>query len=640
MAWFLVLMVAAWSAASPVSAQTGARNGEWPHWGGDAGATRFAPLDRLTAGNVDSLRVAWRWSARNFGPTPEAYYRATPIMVGGVLYTTAGTRRAVVAIDAARGETLWTWRMDEGRRGEAGPRVNSGRGVAYAVGANGQPRIYVVTPGFQLVALDARTGRQIETFGVGGVVDLRESLERWSGRPVDRVEADIGSSSPPVIAGGVVVVGAAHDAGLRPPSRNNVPGYVQAFDAESGAPRWVFRTIPRAGEFGYETWEAGSADYSGNAGVWPPFTVDEQLGLVYLPTEAATADYYGGHRLGDNLFSTSLVAVRLGTGERVWHQQIIRHDVWDWDNPAAPILVDLNVSGRPVKAVVQLTKQSFAYVFDRENGRPVWPFVEIPVPASDVPGERLATHQAVPTKPPAYDRQGFSRDDLVDFTPEIRARAEAAIANLRLGGLFAYASLQNAPDGTQGTLTLPGTEGGGNWPGGVVDPETGVLYVASQTEPAALALTPGRAGSDMSYVLGRLAAPRVDGIPIVKPPWGRITAIDLTRGELLWQVANADTPPQIRDHPLLAGVDLPRTGWNTVAGLLVTRNLLFAGEGNGGTEAFRAHDKRTGEILWEMDLPATQTGMPMAYELAGRPYIVVAVGRGGTPGELVALTLP
>ena len=275
-----------------------------------------------------------------------------------------------------------------------------------------------------------------------------------------------------MVAGGMVVVGAAHVASLRPSSRSNVPGYIQAFDAETGEPRWVFRTIPKEGEFGYETWEDGSAEYTGNAGVWQPFTVDEERGIVYLPTEAATSDHYGGHRLGDNLFSTSLVAVDLQTGSRVWHHQIIRHDIWDWDNPTAPILVDIEVDGETVPAVVQLTKQSFAYVFNRETGEPIWPFEEYEVAPSEMPGERVASPQLIPTRPPAYDRQGFTPDDLVDFTPEIRERAEEVVADLRMSPLFATGSPEDAADGTSGTITLPGTNGGvnlGGWSGGPGD---------------------------------------------------------------------------------------------------------------------------------------------------------------------------
>ena len=472
------------------------------------------------------------------------------------------------------------------------------------------------------------------------MVDLKAILAQWWGNPVDPIEADIGSSSPPVVADGMVVVDAAHVASLRPSSMSNVPGYIQAFDAETGEPRWVFRTIPKEGEFGYETWEDGSAEYTGNAGVWPPFTVDEERGIVYLPTEAATSDYYGGHRLGDNLFSTSLVAVDLQTGNRVWHHQIIRHDIWDWDNPTAPILVDIEVDGETVPAVVQLTKQSFAYVFNRETGEPIWPFEEYEVAPSEMPGERVASPQLIPTRPPAYDRQGFTPDDLVDFTAEIRERAEEVVADLRMGPLFATGSPEDAADGTSGTITLPGTNGGVNWEGGAVDPETGMLFVASQTSPEILTLVEGPEDSDVAYMMGRFGGARVDGIPIVKPPWGRITAIDLNEGEIVWQIANADTPENIRDHPLLEGVELPRTGVATRAGLMVTRHFLFAGEGRGGSEAFRAHDKETGEILWEMDLPAAQTGIPMAYELGGRPYTVVPVAQPGTPAELIALTLP
>lgn len=620
------------------AAQTGAQTGEWRHWGGDPGATRYTPLEEVTPDNVDQLEVAWRWTSANFGAQPETYYRATPLMVDGVLYTTAGFRRAVVAIEAATGETLWMWRMDEGRRGELAPRINSGRGVAYAEDETGQGRIYVVTPGFHMVALDARTGYEVEGFGKGGVIDLRETLEESSGRPVDRVEADIGSTSPPVIAAGIVVVGASQRVGLRPASRNNVPGYVQAFDANTGAPLWAYRTVPHPEEHGYETWEGGSAEYTGNANVWAPFTVDEELGLVYLPTAVGTNDYYGGFRHGDNLFANTLLAVDLQTGERVWHHQIVRHDIWDYDNPAAPILVDVEVDGQPVKAVAQLTKQSFVYVFDRVTGEPLWPMEEFEVGPSDIPGEQPAAQQLVPTKPPAFDRQGFTEEDLVDFTPEIRAMAEEAISEFRTAELFTPASLLESSDGTQGTLVLPGALGGANWEGGAVDPETGILYVGSMTSPNLMAMVEDT-DSDAGYVIGRFNPGSISGIPLVKPPWGRISAIDLNQGEILWQVPNADTPEEIENHPLLEGVELPRTGRNSRAGLLVTRHLLFAGEGQNGTPTFRALDKATGEILWEAELPASQTGLPMAYELEGQAYVIVPVSGPNHAGELVAFRL-
>src|SRR5690606_883257 len=416
--------------------------------------------------------------AANFGPRPEGRTETTPLMVGGVLYATAGITRNVVAIDARTGETLWMWRPNEGERFERAPRKISGRGVAYWSDGAGDDRVFTVTPGFKLVALDARTGLPKPEFGDGGIVDMLAYVRG----PLD--DAEIGSTSPPLVVGDVIVVGPAHGVGARPRSMMQVKGDVRALDARTGALLWTFHTIPEAGEPGYETWEQGSAEYTGNAGVWAPMAADPDVGIVYLPVEAPTSDMYGGHRPGDNLFGNSLVALDVETGERLWHYQLIHHDIWDWDNPTAPILLDVDVDGRQVKAVVQLTKQAFAYAFDRVTGEPLWPIEERPVPASDVPGESASPTQPFPTKPAAYDRQGFTEDDLVDFTPEIRAAALEAVKDLRLGPIFTPPSLVDADDGTRGTLGLPSFGGGSNWEGGAADPETGFLYVGSVTSPA------------------------------------------------------------------------------------------------------------------------------------------------------------
>ncbi len=629
----LICSLAPWTA---VTAQQGAAAGQWRVYGGGPGGTSYSALDQIHAGNVAELEIAWRWSARNQGPQPELKNSTTPLMVDGVLYATAGSRRNVIAIDAGTGETLWIWRMDEGERGRKSPRTNSGRGVAYWSDGDGDRRIYVVTPGYHLVALDAETGREVTTFGTDGVVDLKRGL----GRPVDPIEGIIGSSSPPVISGDVLMVGAALAIGLQAPSPENVPGHVRGFDVRTGELRWTFHTIPQPGETGHDTWEDGSWEYTGNAAVWAPFTVDEELGYVYLPVEAATSDVYGGHRLGDNLFSTSLVALDVQTGERVWHYQIVHHDIWDYDNPTAPILVDVTVDGRSVKAVVQLTKQAFAYVFDRVTGEPVWPIEERPVPQSDVPGERTSPTQPFPSKPAAYDRQGFTVDDLIDFTPELRAEAEQLASRYRLGPLFTPGSLLDAEDGTRGTLALPGLDGGTNWEGGAADPETGFLYVASLTRPYLYALAHRPERSDVRYigVGGYARGPR--RLPLVKPPYGRITAIDLNSGEHVWMVPNGDTPDRIKNSPALRGLDIGRTGKPTRAGILVTKTLLIAGEGFGGDPVLHAYDKATGETVAELELPASQTGLPMTYMHEGRQYVVLSVGGAGHPAELIALALP
>ena len=624
--------------AADGAAQLGPTGGEWPAYGGDLASTRYSPLDQINASNVGELEIAWRWSARNFGPTPEGNYRVTPVMVDGVLFATAGSRRAAVAIDAASGETLWVHRMDEGERGSRAPRFNSGRGVAYwDPGQGGEPRIFYITPGYHLLALDAASGRAVTDFADDGVVDLMETIRIPDG--VDPIGA-IGSSSPPVIVGNVVVVGSAQISGRRQPSPANVPGDVRGFDARTGELLWTFHVVPMDGEPGAETWEDGSNQYTGNAGVWTPFSADAERGLVYLPTEAPTHDWYRGHRLGDNLYSSSLVALNAETGERVWHFQMVHHDIWDLDNPAPPILVDIPVDGRPIEAVVQITKQAWAFVFDRETGEPVWPIEEREVPQSNVPGEQISPTQPFPSRPPAFSRQGLTEDDLIDFTPELREQALELVSGVRFGPLFTPIEISGPETGYRGTVTIPRSTGGANWEGGAVDPETGVLYVTSQMSPRVEGLLPARGGMDVDFMLTPGEALNVDGLPAVKPPYGQISAIDLNRGEMLWQIANADTPEEIANHPALAGVDLPRTGRPARVGLLATRTLLCAGEGVGGEPVLRAHDKATGEILAEIGLPATQTGLPMSYMLDGIQYVVVAVAGRDNPAELVALKLP
>ncbi len=641
-----VFVAACLPPSAAASAQRGTEAGEWRHYGGGPGNTRYSPLDQIDRTNAGSMEVAWRWQAANFGPAPEFNYRTTPIMVDGVLYATAGYRRTVAAIDAGTGETLWTYRLDEGDR--SAPRRNSGRGVAYwepPEGAGG-PRIFFVTPGFRLVALDAGSGRPVQEFGDGGIVELRREL----GREVDLEGAPIGSSSPPVVVENVVVVGSALPSGGAPPSPEMPPGHVRGYDALTGERLWTFHTIPQPGEFGHETWEDGSWEYTGNAAVWTAISADPDLGLVYLPVEAGTGDYYGGHRLGDNLFSQSLVAVHATTGERAWHFQTVHHGIWDYDPPAAPVLADLVVDGRPVPAVAQITKQTFTFVLDRRTGEPVWPVEERPVPQTDVPGERTSPTQPFPTKPPPFDRQGVDPADLIDFTPELRAEAEAILAQLRWGPLYTPPSVA-VEGGTQGTLMVPGSLGGANWPGAAWDPESGRLFVQSATHPSVIALEQDPERSSMNFVRGgglrlrRGGGPQ--GLPLFKPPWGRITALDLNAGEIAWQVPNGDAPDYVKEHPALEGVEVGRTGRQDRGGLLVTRTLLFAGEGGGmyaaqgsGGRMLRAHDKSTGAIVAEIELPANQTGLPMTYMHEGRQFVVVAVGARRHPGELVALALP
>jgi quinoprotein glucose dehydrogenase len=624
-------------APASTQAQSGTTGSEWSVYGGDAGHTRYAPLDQIDATNVGDLEIAWRWSGRNFGQNPLVRSSTTPLMIDGTLYATAGMRRSVVAIDAGSGETLWMWRMDEGERLDEAPRPNPGRGVAYWTDGAGDDRVLVVTPGYHLVSLDADTGRPVAGFGQDGTVDLNDGHRTRDGIPL---VGTIGSSSPPTVVGDVIVVGSAHHVGLRPPSRVNTPGDIRGYDARTGELLWTFKTIPEFGEEGYETWQNESATYTGNAAVWAPISYDAETGYVYLPTEAATGDYYGGHRPGNNLFSTSLVCLDSRTGEKVWHFQIIHHDIWDWDNPTFPILGDIEVDGRPRKIVAQLTKQGFTYVFDRLTGEPIWPIEERAVPQTDVPGEWTSPTQPIPTQPPPFERQGFTDDDLIDFTPEIKQRALEAVADYRMGPLFTPPSLGDAPDGTKGTLSLPSTIGGANWEGGALDPETGMLYVGSQTNASILQLIPGGDESDMDYVFGFARAQIARGVPIVKPPWGRITALDLTDGSLAWTVPNGDTPEGVAERLGIDPEDVPRTGKVSRAGVLVTRSLLFAGEGASGGPVFRALNKATGETIAEIELPNVQVGLPMTYMHDGKQFIVISVGGGGEPAELIALTLP
>jgi quinoprotein glucose dehydrogenase len=632
----LASLLLATALSSTATAQRGAANGEWRSYHGDQGSLRYSPLDQITRDNVRQLREVWRFRTDDFGPKPEYKNEAAPLYVNGTLYMTAGLDRAVVALDPATGVERWRWSLEEGERAARAPRRNSGRGVSYWEDGKGDARIIVVTPGFHLVALDARTGKPIPSFGPSGIVDLKRDLGRGAFDPL----APVGSSSPVVISRDTIVVGPALELGFRPKTMANVPGFVRGFDVRTGVEKWRFQTIPQAGEKYVETWENGSWKYSGNAGVWAPFSADDELGYVYLPVEAGTSDLYGGHRLGDNVYSSSLVCLDVRTGKVVWHFQQIHHDIWDYDNTTAPMLMDVTIDGRPRKIVALFTKQAFTYVFDRVTGEPIWPIVERAVPASDVPGERTSKTQPFPTRPPAFDRQGFTLDDVVDFTPEVRARAIEALKPFRLGAMYAPPSLTTAADGTRGTLILPGVQGGAQWEHGAADPDTGVIYIASATQPSLVALEKS-ADTDLDYVAARGAVPSVDGIPITKPPYGRITAIDLKTGTIAWQVANGDTPPAIRDHPLLKGVTLPRTGSRSRAGLLATRTLLFAGEGWGGQPYFRALDKQTGATLWEVELAGVQTGLPMTYLHQGRQYIAFTVGdQDRLPAQLVAYALP
>jgi len=626
---------------APIVRTSRSKSGEWRYYGGDAGSTKYSPLDQINESNVKNLHVAWEWKAQNFGRRPEFNWEVTPLMIGSTLYFTAGTRRDAVAVDAATGETLWLYRLDEGARGAGAVRQNN-RGLAYWSDGSGDDRILLISPGYHLVALNAHTGRPIPTFGKEGLTDLFEGLDRPSVKP-----GQIGASSPAIVVGDVVVVGAALQSGISPTSKNNVAGYIRGYDVRTGKRLWTFHTIAQPGEFGHDTWEGDSWRYTGNTGAWAPLSADLELGYVYVPVETPTADFYGGHRLGNNLFGESLVCLDARTGKRVWHFQLVHHGVWDWDPPTAPTLLDIKVDGKLIKAVAQITKQAWVYVFDRVTGKPVWPIEERPVPQSSVPHERTSPTQPFPSKPAAFDRQGFGLDDLIDFTPELKAEAIRIASQYQIGPMFTPPSVVDS-GGKRATITLPSPTGGANWQGGAADPETGMLYVASITYASPVSLTPNSEKAEIDYG-GRYGLANIgpQGLPLVKPPWGRITAIDLNTGEHVWVAPNGRAPEAVRNHPALKGVDLGKTGNPEHAPILLTKTLLFTGDGAGlyavppgaGGPMFRALDKKTGSILYEMELPANVTGIPMTYMAGGKQYLVMAIGAAGVPAELIALTV-
>lgn len=635
----VILTLGAFAAASSALGQQGTSTaqGDWPNIHGSNLSTRYSPLDQITAGNFDQLELAWRFSTVNFGPSVDFTNPSTPLEIDGVLYADIGSTRNVVALDATNGQVLWLWRPQEGDRFDEAPRKGAGRGVAFYDNGD-KKRVVDVTPGYQLVSLDAKTGVPDPNFGENGKVDLYVGVR--NGDDPRYAYPDIGISAPPLIMNDVIIVGAAHRTGGRPRSKFNTKGDVRGFDVHTGDLLWTFHTIPARGEIGYESWLTGN-DITGNSGVWAAISGDPELGLVYLPIEDPTGDYYGGDRHGDNLFSSGLVAVDVNTGEREWHYQFIHHDIWDWDVPSPPIITDLP-NGR--KVVMSVTKQSWVYTFDRETGEPIWPIVERPVPAGDVPGEWYSPTQPHPTRPAPFDRQGVTEDDLIDFTPELRALALESVEDFRLSpSIFTPPSLTEATDGTRGLLSLPSSTGGSNWESSALDPETGILYVPSRTQLQVLSLSKNpESDIDLSQGFG-VRAPRIQGLEIIKPPYGRITAIDMNSGDHLWMIANADTPDRLTNHPLLEGVDLPRTGIPTRSGILVTGSLLLQAEGTGAAGAspiFRAIDKQTGEIVGTLDLPLNQTGLPFTYEHDGKQYISMFVGGGGTPAELVSYALP
>jgi quinoprotein glucose dehydrogenase len=681
------------------SAQVKAKLGEWWTYGGDLASTRYSPLDQINKDNFKNLEVAWRFKTDFLGPRPEFNFQSTPLEVDGLLYSTAGTRRAVVALDAATGELVWMHSENEGPRGAAAPRQLSGRGLSYWSDGK-ESRIVYVTPGYRMVALDAKTGTPVKTFGKDGVIDLKTEDDQQ----IDLVNGEIGLHATPIIANDVIVVGAAHLAGGSPKSKTHEKGFIRGYDARTGKRLWIFHTIPQPGEEGNDTWEKDSWAYTGNAGVWAQMTIDPELNTVFLPVELPTGDYYGGNRPGKGLFGESLVALDLKTGKKKWHYQFVHHGLWDNDIPCAPILADITVNGKKIKAIAQPTKQNWLYVFDRTNGQPVWPIEERPVPKGDVPGEWYSPTQPFVTKPPAYDLQGFQEKDVIDFTPELHEEAMKTVQRYKLGPLFTPPVVSKV-DGPLALLMTPSSVGGANWPGGALDPETNILYIFSQTLVSPIGLVPADpARSDFGYVQGvaRRGGPpepapqgpgapaaatpapaaaagqaggagraggagagggrgagagagggegggglTVRGLSIVKPPYGRITALDLNKGDIVWQIAHGETADDVKNNPALKGVTIPRTGRPGRIGVLVTKTLAIAGDGGVSTTPsgqrgamFRAYDKATGTEVGAVYIPAPQTGSPMSYLHNGQQYVVVSVSGGNYSGELIAFKLP
>jgi quinoprotein glucose dehydrogenase len=629
------------------------RRSDWPAFGGTLASTRYSPLTQIHARNVHMLEVAWTWESPDdalAGTTKEmpGTFKATPIMIDGVLYTSTSFAQ-VAAIDAGTGVTRWLFDPRDYQRGRR--PANSGwvnRGVAYwegRVDGRRERRIFIATGLGELIALNADTGEPISQFGRDGRVDLQERLVR------DESERTlVGFNAPPMIVNDVIILG--NVVADRPKTPSMPAGHIQAFDVRSGAFKWIFHTVPREGEVGVETWEDGSWRYSGNTNAWGLLSADPDLGLVYVPTGTPTNDGYGGDRLGNNLYAESLLAIEVATGKLRWHFQGVHHGLWDYDFCAAPILADLNVNGRKIKAVAQVSKQGFTYVFDRATGVPVWPIEERPVPQSSVPGERTSPTQPFPTRPPPFAKQGISRDDLIDFTPELRAEAEKIVEDYVLGPLFTPPIVSGA-NGKKGVLQLPGAAGGANWPGAALDPTTNYLYVPASNVVtlAAVAPTSGSAGQSRFLIQNVVPPSGPRGLPLIKPPYGTIVAIDLNRGEIAWQVPHGDGP---RDHPALKELNLPPLGapsvsFNSSGGALVTGSLLFANQAQATpnlgslskTERFlRAFDKVSGELLWEHRMKDAPYGNPMTYMHRGKQYLVVAVGGRGEPAKLIAYALP
>ncbi|MEJ6679022.1 MAG: pyrroloquinoline quinone-dependent dehydrogenase [OM182 bacterium] len=606
---------------------------DWPSYGGDNGSQKYSTLDQVNASNVADLVTAWSWESpdnatvadniaqQNYRAVP-AGFKATPIVIAGVMYVPSSFGR-VVALDAASGEEKWVFDTEAWSSGRPANLGYNSRGVGYWSSEDKQ-RIFFATNDANLWSIDALTGLPDSSFGDGGKIDLSLGL----GREIDKRQ--YGVVSPPLVTNDIVVVNSIINDG--PTTKEMPPGNVRGFDPRTGDIVWMFETIPQAGAFGNETWENGSWVYTGNTNSWTIMSADDELGIVYLPIGTPTNDWYGGLRHGDNLFAESLVAVEAKTGKRLWHFQMVHHGVWDYDLPAAPTLVDLTVEGKKIKAVAQISKQGFTYVFDRVTGDPVWPIIETPVPQSNVPGEKLSLTQPIPTKPPAFELQGLSDDTLVNFTPELRREAEQLIEQFDSGPLF-------TPPSLRGTINIPGWGGGGWWTGAAFDPDSGLFYIPSATIPIVVQLQEADPEkSNLRFVRGgamNVGGPQ--GLPLTKPPYGRIVATNLNSGEQEWMIPHGEG---IRQKIIDMGIlDPGPVGGPSRTGPLLTKTLLFVAQVDNGRNLLRAFDKATGAVVHEIELPLPPQGSPMTYAVKGQQYLSIAIG-GGPDSRLFTLSLP
>lgn len=648
--WVTGLALAATAAADA----PGTKDGQWHYLGGDSGHTRYSPANQINAENFADLEEAWVWDGASFQAQSG---RSTPSYINGKLYTVAGPRRHVVAIDPANGETLWSYREPNTRRWEYSMRQDYGKGVGYA-SIDGRDVIYIISPAFFLTALDAESGAPLEGFGKPvpiagfpktGVVDLLADLGHEY-EPYEGITLETGyitSSSPPIVVNGVVVVGNSAEQGYNQSRIENIPGDILGYDAKTGEFLWKFNVIPGPGEFGHETWENDAWKWTGDISSWAPLSADQERGIVYVPTNGATLDFYGGFRPGDNLFSTSLIALDVKTGKRVWHYQLVRHDIWNYDTPTAPILLDVTVNGKEVPIVVQATKQSFLYTFNRETGKPIWPIEDRPVPASKIPGEKLSETQPFPTRPAPFDIQGLTHDDLIDFTPELRQAAIDIVSEYEIGPLYNPPLHRDNEQGLIGALWCPGDIGGVNIDAPpVADPISGILYVSSRKHCSTRIMAPGSerdrlieepTGTTIAdyAVLSGFGVRGPDDLNMFKPPYSRITAVDMNTGEHLWWIPVGETPERVLNHPQLKDIDIPNTGTGRAAPMVVTSTLLmYAGDASDGTPHLYAVDKVSGKQSGAVEVPATSSYGMMTYLHGGKQYVILQTG-----SKLTALAL-